>query len=289
MNLAAFEAFVKVMETGSISLAADQLFITQPAVTKRIHSLEDYFGVKLFESAGRGVQATHAAHSLLPKVKNWLNELGDIHHTLSHEQGQVQGKLKIGTSHHIGLHHLPNHLRHYVQDFPNVKLDVHFVDSEQAHEQVIAGDLELAFLTLPPQGDDRLKYVTIWNDPLVFVAAPFHPLAQQKNLTLEDLLAYSSLLPSAQTYTTQITLAEFEKQGVKPKITMSNNPLESIRMLVSIGLGWSVLPKTLVNHDLQQLDIPLEMNRQLGMVWHPGRTQSKAVQALVQLMHDTTF
>ena len=284
MNLAAFEAFVKVMETGSISLAADQLFITQPAVTKRIHSLEEYFGVKLFESAGRGVQATHAAHSLLPKVKNWLNELGDIHHTLSHQQGQVQGKLKVGTSHHIGLHHLPSHLTTYVQDFPNVTLDVHFVDSEQAHEQVIAGDLELAFLTLPPVGDERLNYVTIWNDPLVFVAAPFHPLAQRKNLKLEDLLAYASLLPSSQTYTTQITLAEFEKQGVKPKVTMSNNPLESIRMLVSIGLGWSVLPKTLVNQELQQLDINLEMSRQLGMVWHPGRTQSKAAKALVELM-----
>jgi DNA-binding transcriptional LysR family regulator len=284
MNLAAFEAFVKVMETGSISLAADQLFITQPAVTKRIHSLEDYFGVKLFESAGRGVQATHAADSLLPKVKNWLNELGDIHHTLSHEQGQVQGKLKIGTSHHIGLHHLPHHLRNYVQQFPQVTLDVHFVDSEQAHEQVLAGDLELAFLTLPPQGDDRLNYVTIWNDPLVFVTAPFHPLAQKKNLKLEDLIAYPSLLPSAQTYTSQITLAEFEKQGLKPKITMSNNPLESIRMLVSIGLGWSVLPQTLLNQDLQQLDIRFEMNRQLGMVWHPGRTQSKAVLELIEMM-----
>ena len=171
-----------------------------------------------------------------------------------------------------------------MQDFPNVTLDVHFVDSEQAHEQVLAGDLELAFLTLPPQGDDRLQYVTIWNDPLVFVAAPFHPLAQQKRLKLEDLTQFPSLLPAAQTYTSQITLAEFEKQGVKPKITMSNNPLESIRMLVSIGLGWSVLPKTLINQDLQQLDIPLEMNRQLGMVWHPGRTQSKAAQALVELM-----
>ncbi len=64
MNLAAFEAFVKVMETGSISLAADQLFITQPAVTKRIHSLEDYFGVKLFESAGRGVQS-HACSTFI--------------------------------------------------------------------------------------------------------------------------------------------------------------------------------------------------------------------------------
>lgn len=284
MNLAAFEAFIKVMETGSISMAADLLFITQPAVTKRIHSLEDYFGVKLFESAGRGVQATHAAHSLLPKVKNWLNELGDIHHTLSHQQGQVQGKLKIGTSHHIGLHHLPSHLRDYVQTFPNVTLDVHFVDSEQAHEKVLAGDLELAFLTLPPQGDDRLNYVTIWNDPLVFVAAPFHPLAQQHNLSLQDLIEYPSLLPATQTYTSQITLAEFEKQALKPKISMSNNPLESIRMLVSIGLGWSVLPKTLVNQELQQLDIAVDMNRELGMVWHPGRTQSKAVLELIEMM-----
>lgn len=287
MNLAAFEAFIKVMETGSISMAADLLFITQPAVTKRIHSLEEYFGVKLFESAGRGVQATHAAHSLLPKVKNWLNELGDIHHTLSHEQEQVQGKLKIGTSHHIGLHHLPQHLRNYVQKFPDVTLDVHFVDSEQAHEQVLAGDLELAFLTLPPKGDERLSYVIIWNDPLVFVVAPFHPLAQKKHLSLEDLIQYPSLLPASQTYTTQITLAEFEKQGVKPKITMSNNPLESIRMLVSIGLGWSVLPKTLLNQDLQMLDINVQMQRQLGMVWHPGRTQSRAVQELVAMMKNS--
>ena len=264
MNLAAFEAFVKVMETGSISIAAELLFITQPAVTKRIHSLEDYFGVKLFESAGRGIQPTHAAHSLLPKVKTWLNELGEIHHTLSHEQTQVQGRLKIGTSHHIGLHHLAEPLKKFVQLFPQVTLDVHFVDSEQAHEQVLAGELELAFLTLPP--------------------APFHPLAKQTQLNLEDLIAYPSLLPAAQTYTSQITLSEFEKNGLKPKITMSNNPLESIRMLVSIGLGWSVLPKTFLNEDLKQLDLNLKMNRQLGMVWHPARIQSRAAEELIQLM-----
>ena len=284
MNLAAFDAFVKVMETGSISIAAEHLFITQPAVTKRIHSLEDYFGVKLFESAGRGIQPTHAAHSLLPKVKIWLNELGEIHHTLSHEQAHVQGRLKIGTSHHIGLHHLAEPLKRFVQQFPQVTLDVHFVDSEQAHEQVLAGELELAFLTLPPRGDDRLNYLTIWHDPLVFVAAPFHALAQQQQLHLEDLIAYPSLLPAAHTYTSQIMLAEFEKKGLKPQISMGNNPLESIRMLVSIGLGWSVLPKTLLNHELVQLDLNLKLNRQLGMVWHPARIQSKAAAQLIQMM-----
>ena len=134
------------------------------------------------------------------------------------------------------------------------------------------------------QLDERLHYQPIWNDPLVFVAAPFHPLAHKPQLTLEDLMSYPSLLPAAKTYTSQITLAAFEKQGLKPKVSMSNNPLESIRMLVSIGLGWSVLPLTLVNQDLQRLSLEIDMQRQLGLVWHPARTQSRAMQALIEMM-----
>lgn len=284
MNLSAFEAFVKVMETGSISLAADQLFITQPAVTKRIHNVESYFNVRLFESAGRGIQPTQVAYHLLPEVKAWLNTLGSIHHTLSHEHESVQGLLKLGTSHHIGLHHLPQHLKHYVQQYPQVTLDVKFVDSEQAHEHVLAGDLEIAFLTLPPKLDERLSYISLWEDPLIFVAAPFHPLAMAQSLSLEQLMSYPSLLPAAKTYTSQITLAEFEKQNLRPKVSMTNNPLESIRMLASIGLGWSVLPQTLLNDDLVRLNLNLELKRTLGMVWHPYRSQSKATEALIDFM-----
>lgn len=284
MNLTAFEAFIKVMETKSISLAADQLFITQPAVTKRIHLLENYFGVRLFEAAGRGIKPTHTAYELLPKVKNWLNDLGEIHHQLSHEHQNIQGKLKVGTSHHIGLHHLPHHLKKYVQEYPDVALDLRFVDSEQAHEQVLNGDLELAFLTLPPVGDERLHYCPMWEDPLIFVVAPFHPLAHNEAVTLEELTHYPSILPATRTYTSQIMLAEFEKHGLKPKVSMSNNPLESIRMLVSIGLGWSVLPKTMINQDLKTLNINFELKRELGMVWHPARIQSRAMKALIDLV-----
>lgn len=289
MNISAFEAFIRVMETKSISSAADQLFITQPAVTKRIQSLEAYFGVTLFEAAGRGITPTHAAHTLLPKIKLWLNELRDMQHTASHEHLHVQGHLCFGTSHHIGLHYLSPYLKNYAQCYPQVNLDVRFVDSEQAHEQVLAGDLEMAFLTLPPQCDDRLKYLTLWEDPLIFVVAPFHPLASVKNLTLKDLLTYPSLLPAAKTYTSQITLSAFEQQGLKPKINMRNNPLASIRMLASIGLGWSVLPKTMLNEDLHRLDIDLELKRELGLVWHPNRTPSKAMTALIEMMQKNEF
>ncbi len=127
-----------------------------------------------------------------------------------------------------------------MQSFPNVTLDVHFVDSEQAHEKVLAGDLEFGFFDAgPPKLDERLQCVTIWEDPLVFVAAPFHPLAQMQNATTRRPDSIPKFTACVTTLTaSQITLAEFaEKQGLKPKITISNNPLDRFGMLASMALG----------------------------------------------------
>jgi DNA-binding transcriptional LysR family regulator len=281
MNTASLQAFVTVMQTGSVSRAAEKLFLTQPAISKRLRILEDEFGVILFTPIGRGIQPTQAAQDLLPRAKRWLLDYEEIKHALSHAQDQVAGLLRIGTSHHIGLHHLPAALKKFVQAHPEVQLDVHFVDSEQAHQAVLAGELELAFLTLPPTFDARLAYREIWNDPLVFVVSPFHPLANKSNLTLADLAQYPAILPAANTYTSQITLAAFHQAGLSLKTSMSTNPLDSIRMLVSIGLGWSVLPRTLVDADLCVLSIDnILLQRTLGIVWHPQRTLSKAARTL---------
>jgi DNA-binding transcriptional LysR family regulator len=281
MNTASLQAFVTVMQTGSVSRAAEKLFLTQPAISKRLRILEEEFGVTLFTPIGRGIQPTQAAQDLFPRAKRWLLDYEEIKHILSHAQDQVAGLLKIGTSHHIGLHHLPAALKKFVQAHPEVQLDVHFVDSEQAHQAVLSGELELAFLTLPPTFDARLAYQDIWNDPLVFVVAPFHPLASKTALTLADLAEFPAILPAANTYTCQITLAAFHHAGLSLKTSMSTNPLDSIRMLVSIGLGWSVLPKTLVDADLCVLNIDqVLLQRTLGMVWHPQRTLSKAARTL---------
>ena len=99
---------------------------------------------------------------------------------------------------------------------------------------------------------------------------------------LKDLIQYPCQLPAAHTYTSQITLQAFEQHGLKPQTNMSTNPLESIRMLVSIGLGWSVLPQTLLNDDLIALDVPLQLSRSLGIVTHPARTPSRAAAALLE-------
>lgn len=286
MNTTNLNTFLAVMQTGSISQAADKLFITQPAVSKRIKNLEDEFNVTLFDTVGRGIIPTQAAHDLMPHAKRWLDDYDNLKINLKTRQQSVSGKLVIGTSHHIGLHHLPAVLKQFIQNYPTVQLEVHFVDSEQAHKAVLDGDLSMAFLTLPPVYDKRLNYHTLWSDPLHFVTGAFSSLAQKSNVTLEQLANYPAILPAANTFTSQITLTEFAKHNLKPYATMSTNPLESIRMLVSVGLGWSVLPQTLISADLQpvHMEKPIELQRYLGLVTNPNITVSASMSALLDML-----
>ena len=211
MNTTNLTTFVTVMNTGSISGAAEKLFITQPAVSKRIKNLEDEFNITLFDTVGRGIVPTQAASEMLPHAKRWLEDYENFKINLQHSKHIVSGKLVIGTSHHIGLHHLAPVLKHFIQAYPAVQLEVHFVDSETAHKAVLDGDLSLAFLTLPPVYDKRLTYHTLWSDPLYFMTGTLSPLASKSNVTLEQLARYPAILPSANTFTSQITLAEFAK------------------------------------------------------------------------------
>ncbi len=286
MNTTNLATFVAVMQTGSISGAAEKLYITQPAVSKRIKNLEDEFGTVLFDTVGRSIIPTASAHELLPFVRRWLDDYEACRASLRHAKEVASGRLVIGTSHHIGLHHLAPVLRRFIQTYPAVQLEVRFVDSEEAHKAVLEGEISLAFLTLPPTFDRRLNYHTLWSDPLYFVTGTLSSLAQKSKVSLLQLAHYPAILPAANTFTSQITLAEFAKHNLRPYATMSTNPLESIRMLVSVGLGWSVLPETLINQDLIKIDMAenIELQRHLGLVTNPNLTRSASMQALLSML-----
>lgn len=286
MNTNNLSTFVTVMQVGSISGAAERLCVSQPAVSKRIKNLEEEFGIHLFDVVGRGIVPTEVAHQLYARAKLWLDDYETCKAALQQHNETIAGRLVIGTSHHIGLHHLPDTLRHFVQTHSAVQLEVHFMDSEEAHKAVLEGTVALAFLTLPPILDRRLTYHTLWSDPLYFVSSPISPLATKTKVSLAMLSHYPAILPAANTFTSQITLAQFAKQGLKPYAQMHNNPLESIKMLVSVGLGWSVLPQTLIDKDLVKIDLKeeLKLERDLGVVINPALTCSASAQALIEIL-----
>jgi DNA-binding transcriptional LysR family regulator len=212
-----------------------------------------------------------------------LNDAKELQRVVADLQGDIAGKLTMGTSHHIGLHRLPYPLRQFTQHYPNVELDIQFMDSEEACHAVEVGELELAIVTLPPTPRERLSLTTIWHDPLVFVAAKDHALCHQKS-SLADLAEHPAVLPSTHTYTRGILESLLRNQGLALNVAMETNYLETLRMLVSTGLGWSLLPKTLIADDIQEIKIPkVQLQRELGVVTHEKRSLSNAAQAMIRL------
>ncbi|MDI1303203.1 MAG: LysR family transcriptional regulator [bacterium] len=285
MDTATLTAFMEVARAESFSQAATNLHLTQPAISKRISSLEQSLGVELFDRVGRRIALTEAGRALLPRAQQLLLELEDMRRAVGNLSGPVNGTLKVGTSHHIGLHRLPPVLRAFSTQYRDVRLDLRFIDSEEAYDAVLSGDLELGIVTLPPIPDARLIAREIWDDPLAFVAGIDHPLAKQKKVTLADLTQHAAILPSSSTFTRQIAARLFHDSGLEMKLSMTTNYLETIKMMASIGLGWSVLPASMADHELKILKINgIDLHRSLGVVYHPRRTLSRAAQAMLDLL-----
>ena len=149
MDIASLHAFVAIADSGSFSLAADCLRLTQPAVSKRVAALETELNVRLFDRLGRAVRLTEAGTVLLPRARRILAEVDDSRRALRNLSGSVVGPLILATSHHIGLHRLPPVLRAFTTQYPRVRLDMRFMDSEIACAAVLRGEVELAIVTLP--------------------------------------------------------------------------------------------------------------------------------------------
>ncbi len=285
IDIAELITFIKVAETGSFSHAASQLFVTQPAISKRIAALESNLGVQLFDRIGRQVQLTEAGIRLLPKARKMAEDLQDIKRSMSLQMQDVSGELRISTSHHVGLRRLPKSLKRFQEDFPSAQLEIDFSQSEEAYQDVLKGRAELGIITLSHKENPLIESLPIWSDPLTCVVSKDHPLAKIKNLSLMELAQHACVLPNKNTFTRQIAEQVFGKQGLKPQVRMNTNNLETLAMLVGIGWGWSLLPSTLVDDKLAVLNLPdLNVERKLGVIHHKQKTLSRAALAFIELL-----
>lgn len=282
MDIEALRAFTEVAKHASFSLAAENLYLTQPAVSKRVAQLESQLDTRLFDRVGRRITLTEVGQSLLPRAKQLIHDADALKHIVDDLSGEIRGRLRMGTSHHVGLHRLPDPLKRFTQSFPQVELDIQFMDSEAACRAVESGELEMAIVTLPPTPEPQLLLQPIWDDPLVFMLSDEHALARQSNVTFEQLIQHAAVLPSAHTYTRGILEHAVVQLEARLHVAMETNYLETLAMLVSTGLGWSLLPRTLLKPGIKEINIRgFELSRQLGVVTHKKRSLSRAAASLI--------
>lgn len=295
MDISAYKAFLTVAELGTFSKAAGVLFITQPAVSKRIALLEEKLGSKLFDRIGKRVMLNEAGKALLPIAARILEDMKESQRVIDNLKDNISGDLSLVTSHHIGLRRLPKILKQFAESYPEVRLDLAFMDSENACHKIEQGSYELGVVTLPLTSSKRLELTPLWNDPLTIAVSPDHPLvkiAADKTISLKELAKHSAILPAVGTYTRSVIEKPVIQKHRALDVILETNYLETIRMMVSIGLGWSALPRAMLGDDLREIKVKgLKIERSLGIVKHANRSLSNAGKAFINSLegHPLTF
>ena len=285
MDINSLKTFLCVAKIKSFSAAAEEVHLTQSAVSKRISQLEEELNTKLFDRIGRQVLLTEAGKLFQVRARQLINELDQAVSEMQSLQSGAGGTLSIGISHHLGLHRLPPLLRDFSQKHPGVNLDIKFMDSEKAHEEVLRGDIELAAITFASELDKKISAIRLWRDRLAFVVSKDHKLASASQLTLKKLSKHPCLLPSTATYTGRIIRNCFEREKLSLTPVLNTNYMETLARMTEIGLGWSVVPETLANSpNLVRLGVPVALSRDLGIIYNNQRTQSRAARAFINIL-----
>ena len=127
MDANSLKAFLTIVDQGSFSEAAETLHLTQPAISKRLAALETQLGTRLIDRSNREIRLTEAGTRLLPHARKILDEIHNARMALTTSAASIGGELHAIASHHIGLHHLPNWLRRYRREYPQVDLHLQFM------------------------------------------------------------------------------------------------------------------------------------------------------------------
>ncbi|MDA8083212.1 MAG: LysR family transcriptional regulator [Nitrospiraceae bacterium] len=263
--------FVKVAGTRSISRAAEELLLTQPAVSKQIRALEEELGAKLFDRIGKKVLLTRAGENLYERAGQILRSVRDAETAVRDMSGDCSGELVVGTSDHIGLHRLPDVLKKYISLFPKVDLKLRCHRSETILDMVQTNRVDLGVITLPGVTAGMIRRV-IWRDPMSLVFPKDHPLGQMGAIRLRDAASCSMILPESGTATRIMINAAFARKNLSPNVSMEVAYIETIKVLVKVGLGISILPDRAVDEEVKSgvlIRTPLQdaqLSRDLGVL-----------------------
>lgn len=219
---------------------------------------------------------------LLPSARQISAELARIEDVICNLGKNISGKLSVGTSHQIGLQRLPPFLKRFRQTYPEVDIDIRFGSSSNALESVENGEMEMALCAINEDLSPKLRDIDVWKENLVFVVAADHPLAEQENIQLSLLAKCPAVLPEQPSVTRQTVETHLSSLNQKPTVTIDAGDLETVKMMVAIGLGWGCIPDDMVDDSVTVIDVDEALlQRRISLVMKNDRTLSRAAQAFI--------
>ena len=244
MNLKKYEAFVKVVDLGSLTRAAQAIGYTQSGVSHMIQALEDDFGFLLLRRSRSGVQLTSEGESVLPAIRSLLNSSEQLRQTVSSLQGLEVGTVRIAAFSSVAVHWLPGMLRSFQALYPKIEFQLMTGDYHDVELWLSSGAADLGFLTLPSKTKPPLTCIPLLEDPLLAILPPDHPLAGASAYPLKSLPQddFIGLLEQSAHDLRRI----LDPLGIAPNLRFTTKDDYAIIAMVANGLGVSIMPRLLL-------------------------------------------
>ena len=289
MDIRQLKAFVAIAESGTFTAGAARVHVTQAAISMQIRQLENETGAQLFVRAPRRVILTEAGEKLLIRAYAILREHDAALEEMAALTGAHRGRLRIGTaSAGVSGHPLPKILRELKKQHPAVEASVASGTSEQLVQHVLAGELDVAFVSLPVEARG-IQTELLSENSLVAIASPRHKLAKQKVVSAYALAGEKLILGERGGNTRRLIDQFFAQAGVTPKVVMELSRLAAIKRMVEEDMGVGIVPLQSVQDEVAKGSLVrwwiegAQINWQLGIARLVGGYESPIHQKFLEL------
>lgn len=289
MEIRQLRAFVAIAESGTFTAGAERVHVTQAAVSMQIRQLEIETGVKLFIRAPRNVILTEAGEKLLERALHILREHDAALEEIAELAGAKRGRLRVGSaSAGVTSDLLPRMLKEVRKRHAKSDISVSSGTSEALVQQILAGELDIAFVSLPVAARG-IHTETLNEDQLVAIASPRHRLARQKTVSAYALAGEKLILGERGGNTRRLIDEFFAQAGVKPTVAMELSRQAAIKRMVEEDMGVGIVPLQSVREEVEKGRLVrwwiegAEINWELGVARLSGGYESPILHTFLKL------
>jgi DNA-binding transcriptional LysR family regulator len=290
MELNDLRLFCDLVETSSFSQTAERNFVSQSAVSQRLRALERHYG-QIFLERGKGkgrIAPTEAGRILYAGAKPLVHEAAELDARLRGLSSEVAGTVRVATVYSVGLHALPGRLKPFLAAHPQVNVHLEYSQTARVYQDVMSGAVDVGIVAVPTVRPG-LEALPFSNENMALICAPEHPFANLDYISLRQLegqpfIAFEDDIPTHGLIDDRLRAA-----GVKVKVVMAFDNIETLKNLVEIGTGVALVPEDTVRQEVREgtlSRVPLApedaFRRPAGMLVKSSGTRRAVVRAFVQ-------
>ncbi|OQX32283.1 MAG: LysR family transcriptional regulator [Candidatus Sedimenticola endophacoides] len=289
-RLKQLRAFCHAAQTGSISEAAEKIFLSQPTVSLQIQALERELETTLFERRGPKIRLTPEGKILFKLSQPLVEGMDKLHETFAAQQGLLEsGELNIAAGESTILYIMPGPLRRFMELHPKIRVKLHNVTGgRDGLSRLRADEADFAVGSMIDVPDDILYRPMVTYNPALIVP-PDHPLAGRDRVSLEDISPYGLILPPPSLTTWRMVDLVFRQHELKFKMALEAGGWEVIKRYVELGLGIAIVTDVCLTGDERLVKFPLDdyfPKRTYGIVLRRGKYLSPQASRFITLLEE---